>query len=97
MLTITTSVLLFIAAADEKKDAPLTPPIPIGKDTTYVTGPIDKDGYIDYEAALNERLGKGITAETNCNALLFKAIGPRPEGGRLADPVLQTARDRSAA
>lgn len=83
MITITTSVLLFIATADEKKDAPLTPPLPIGKETTYVTGPIDKDGYIDYEAALNERLGKGITAETNCNALLFKAIGPRPEGADL--------------
>jgi hypothetical protein len=80
MNSITTSMLLFVAAADEKKDVPLAPPLPIGKETTYVTGPIDKDGFIDFETALNERLGKGIKAETNCNALLFKAFGPRPEG-----------------
>src|SRR5713226_5079350 len=52
----------------------------IGKETTYITGPLDKDGYIDYAAALNERLGKGVTAENNANVLIWKAIGPRPEG-----------------
>src|SRR6266852_4930537 len=51
----------------------------ISKETTYVTGPLDKDGYIDYAAALNERLGKGVTAENNANVLLWKAIGPRPQ------------------
>lgn len=44
-------------AADEKP----TPKVPIGKETTYVDGPIDRDGYIDYEEALNERLRKNIT------------------------------------
>src|SRR5712664_4809777 len=53
----------------------------VGKDTTYVTGPLDKDGYIDYPAALNERLGKGVTPENNANVLIWKALGPRPEGG----------------
>jgi hypothetical protein len=43
-------------AAKQKK-----PNFTIGKETTYVTGPVDKDGYIDYAAALNERLGKGVT------------------------------------
>src|SRR6266851_6432373 len=51
----------------------------ISKETTYVTGPLDKDGYIDYAAALNERLGKGVTAENNANVLIWRAIGPRPE------------------
>ncbi len=55
----------------------------ISKETTYVTGPIDNDGYIDYVAALNERLGKGITPETNANVLIWKAIGPTPEGERM--------------
>jgi len=54
--------------------------LPIGKETTYVTGPLDKEGYIDYEAALNDRLGKGITPEKNANVLLWKAFGPRPDG-----------------
>src|SRR5438128_12034498 len=52
----------------------------ISKETTYVTGPLDKDGYIDYAAALNERLSKGVTPENNANVLIWKAIGPRPEG-----------------
>src|SRR5437660_12827036 len=37
----------------------------IGKDTTYVTGPVDKQGYIDYQSALNERLSKGVTPDSN--------------------------------
>jgi hypothetical protein len=67
--------LPFLAAATQPVSK-----FPIGKETTYVTGPLDKDGYIDYEAALNELLGKGITAETNANVLLWKAIGPTPDG-----------------
>jgi hypothetical protein len=53
---------------------------PIGKETTYVTGPLDKNGYVVYSAALNERLSKGITPANNANVLIWKAIGPRPGG-----------------
>jgi hypothetical protein len=56
----------------------------IGKETTYVTGPLDKDGYVDYAAALNERLGKGVTPDSNAAVLLWKAIGPTPDGRRMA-------------
>ena len=59
------------------------PKLPLGKDTTYVTGPLDKDGYIDYEAALNDRLGAGVAPERNANVLLWKALGPTPEGDRM--------------
>jgi hypothetical protein len=59
-----------------------TPKFPLGKETTYITEPLDKDGYLDYEAALNDRLGKGITPEKNANVLIWKALGPRPEGGK---------------
>src|SRR5437899_11635792 len=55
----------------------------ISKETTYVTGPLDKDGYIDYAAALNERLSKGVTPENNANVLIWKAIGPHPEGATM--------------
>jgi hypothetical protein len=64
-------------AADDKP----APKFPVGKETTYVTGPLDKEGYIHYEAALNDRLGKGVTPEKNANVLLWKAFGPTPEGG----------------
>jgi hypothetical protein len=69
--------LLFLVAAEDKP----APKVPVGKETTVATGPLDKDGYIDYEAALNERLSHGITPDKNANALLWKALGPRPEGG----------------
>ncbi len=56
------------------------PKFTIGKETTYVTGPETKDGYIDYVTALNKRLSKGVTPENNANVLLWKAFGPHPEG-----------------
>jgi hypothetical protein len=73
--------LLFSLAA--APDEPPAPKLPLGKDTTYVTAPLDKDGYIDYEAALNDRLAAGVTPETNANVLIMKALGPKPEGGRM--------------
>ncbi len=71
--------LLLVCAADDK---PPAAKLPVGKETTYVTGPIDKNGFIDFEAALNDRLGKDITPEKNANVLLWKAFGPTPEGGK---------------
>ncbi len=50
------------------------------KETTYITEPVDADGYLDYETALNERLRGTITPETNANVLLWQALGPKPEG-----------------
>src|SRR5262249_23286458 len=62
------------------EEKPPTPKFPVGKETTYITEPLDKEGYLDYETALNDRLGKGITPEKNANVLIWKALGPRPEG-----------------
>ena len=70
--------LLLVCAADDK---PPAPKLPLGKETTYVVGPLDKHGFIDYEAALNAELSKGITPEKNANVLLILALGPAPEGG----------------
>jgi hypothetical protein len=76
VLTVSTSVCL--PARAEKPAAKF----PIGKETTYITGPIDTDGYIIYETVLNERLGKGITPEKNANVLLWKALGPTPDNNK---------------
>jgi hypothetical protein len=67
---------LIITAADE----PVKPKMPLGKDTTVVDGPLTADGYVDYSKALQARLGKGVTAETNALVLIWKASGPHPEG-----------------
>src|SRR5262245_51123795 len=65
------------------------PKFTIGKETTVVDGPLDKDGFIDYPAALNERMRKGVTPKTNANVLIWKAIGPRPEGLPVAEGFFQ--------
>jgi hypothetical protein len=58
----------------------------VGSQTTYVTGPLDKHGYVDYVTALNEQLSKGITPKDNANILIWQAFGPRPEGGAALPP-----------
>ena len=40
-------------------------PITIGKATTFVTGPLEDNGDVDFEAALNDRLGEGVTPDAN--------------------------------
>jgi hypothetical protein len=65
------------------------PKFTLGKDTTYVTGPLDAGGRIDYVYALNERLSRGVTPASNANVLLWKAIGPRPEGAAMPPDFFQ--------
>ncbi|HEV3257927.1 MAG TPA: hypothetical protein VG013_13660, partial [Gemmataceae bacterium] len=70
----------------EKKSRPK---FTIGKETTYVTGPRDEDGYIDYAAALNKRLRQGVTPANNANVLLWTALGPHPEGAAMPPDFFQ--------
>ena len=86
MRTVVTSLLVLglftaLAGADDKDKK--KPKFTIGKETTYVSGPVEKDGTIDYATALNERLSKSIKPKDNANVLLWKAFGPRPEGTRM--------------
>jgi hypothetical protein len=62
-------LLAAVALADEPKKP--EPKFPLGKETTYVTGPLEADGYIDYETALYEIAGKGITPDKNANVLIW--------------------------
>jgi hypothetical protein len=70
-------------AAPGKGEKPRKPKFTISKETTYVTGPLRKDGHIDYAAALNKRLSQGVTPENNANVLFWKALGPHPEGATM--------------
>jgi len=58
-------------------------PFTVGPETTYVTGPLDRDGTIDYAAAMEQRLSQGVTPAKNAGVLLCQALGPRPDGARL--------------
>ena len=40
-------------------------PLPIDYATTRLTGPLNKDGGVDYVAAFNQRFGKGVTPQNN--------------------------------
>ena len=75
--------LVLLVSGFLQADDPKNTKDPIGHETTSITGPVDKDGRINYEASLNDRLGKGITPEKNANVLIWKALGPNPEGGTL--------------
>src|SRR5579875_913175 len=72
-----------LAAKDDADTKKPKPRFPIGKETTYVTGPLDAEGYIDYAAALNEHWRRGVTPENNANVLFWKALGPHPEGATM--------------
>jgi hypothetical protein len=61
----------------------------VSPETTYVTEPVDAEGFVDYPTALNERLRKGVTPETNANVLIWKALGPRPEGATMPPEYFQ--------
>ena len=52
----------------------------ISTKTTFVTRPLDSSGHIDFVAALNERLSRGVTPENNANVAIWKVLGPKPQG-----------------
>ena len=75
---------LAAAAAEHKPEAPPAAPaekprprITISKETTYLTGPLRPDGYVDYVAALNAELSRGVTPENNAAVPLMLAFGPK--------------------
>jgi hypothetical protein len=78
------TALMVVGNGGEKKaEKNSRPRITIGKDTTYLTKPRDADGYVDYTAALNERLRQGVTPDNNANVLLWQAFGPIPRGEKV--------------
>jgi hypothetical protein len=78
------AVLSLPAFADESKSAKADaakawhwPKVTVSKETTYFTGPLRKDGGVNYVAALNERYSKGVTPENNAAVALWQAAGPK--------------------
>jgi hypothetical protein len=55
----------------------------LSKETTFITEPLDKDGYPDYVTALNKRLSVGVTPENNANVLIWQALGQRPDNSKM--------------
>jgi hypothetical protein len=63
------------AGKDAKEEKP-TVFVTISKETTYITGPLRKDGYVNYVAAINQQTGKGVTPDNNSAVPFLKAMGP---------------------
>ena len=61
-------------------------PFTVSPDTTYFTGPLNPDGTVNYVAAMNQRLSKGVTPENNAAPLLLRAWG--------AEIILPGVRDK---
>ncbi len=51
-------------------------PFTISKETTFFTSPVSPDGFVDYAAALNQRLGAGVTPAENAAVPLLELLGP---------------------
>ncbi|HVX87121.1 MAG TPA: hypothetical protein VH253_20220 [Phycisphaerae bacterium] len=71
-------------------------PFTIGPTTTVVTGPVGKDGLPDYAAALNERYGKGVTAENNAAVEWLHLMGDDILAGDERDAELRAMGARLA-
>lgn len=86
-------------AQDEKGKEKKTrkPAFSVGKETTRITGPLDKDGRVDFEAALNERLREGVTPENNAVVLLLEAIGPHPGNAKVPAAVYDLLKSPAPA
>ena len=75
LLGILSALLIYLIHAAWPGSSTFT----VSPETTYVTGPLDKHGYVDYVTALNERLRGNMKPEKNANVLIWQALGPHPE------------------
>src|SRR6516162_8279524 len=85
MLALFVGVLALVVYAAWPSSSTFT----ISPETTYITKPLDADGYPDYVTALNERLRGAITPEINANVLIWQVLGPHPEGATMPPEYFQ--------
>ena len=75
------SAQVFVRPATAQPSRPASRPvrkvdITVSRETTYITGPLNADGTVNYVAYLNAKYGKGMTTENNAFVLLLRALGP---------------------
>ncbi len=66
--------LLVLLSAGPPEGQPKPVPLVHGRDTTYITEPLDKAGRIDYLRAFDEARSKGVTRENNAAAKLAEVV-----------------------
>ena len=85
------ALICSVAVADESTTtvAKPKPVITISAETTRITGPLDDEGYVDYVAALNQSMSKGVTTENNAVVLLWQALGPAEVSEEIREPFFE--------
>ena len=48
----------------------------ISRETTYILGPLNSDGTVNYVKYLDDKYSQGVTADNNAAPLLLRAFGP---------------------
>ncbi len=67
------------------------PPFTVAKDTTAITSPLNADGTVDYVAAINERVGSGVTPDQNGWVLWVQVSGKEDLPQKTRDTMYQMA------
>ncbi len=93
-IPLTAVIVVLVAASVPAKETftkPATRPakvnITISKETTYITGPLNPDGTVNYVEYLNKKYSEGVIKENNAFVGLFKAIGPELVPQNIRDKV----------
>lgn len=60
------------AAADPAKQSLIA----VGKPTTHISKPLDKQGFVDYLGALNRLQSRGVVTRSNYEVVLRNVMGP---------------------
>ena len=92
LLTCLVAATLGICAETKPASPPEKPKklnITISLETTYLLGPLNDDGTVNYCAALNAMLGKGVTKENNAAIPLIQALGPEALGEKTREKLLR--------
>lgn len=75
--TLIVATLLFAVAAGLWCTLPSgSLDVTVRKETTFVLGPLNDDGTVNYVAARNQARATGVNRENNAAALVLEAIGP---------------------
>src|SRR4051794_36924075 len=75
-------VLFLFSGAVEAAEDVVLPPFFLAKETTYFSGPVRRDGTVDYVAAMNEQMGGGVTKANNAAIPFLEAVTAGPDVGR---------------
>ena len=63
------------------------PLVEVSPKTTWLTGPLDSNGDVDYLEAINLRCAEGVTTENNAFVKLFQVIGPIPNDAETTNAI----------